>query len=136
MAENQNPNTNAENQPRTNAYDQVEYNPNDAEFAMENPNFSNPLATNNLQPEDEEKSDKNDHETKDARGGNHNPEGASGYTSGRVDDRGRKSVSKKMEHKDDRGRKNPPNDPPVGFTNDDNEQSGVESDKDRNGQLG
>ena len=30
-------------------------------------------------------------EEKDARGGNHNPKGANQYTSGRVDDRGRKS---------------------------------------------
>ena len=29
-------------------------------------------------------------EQKDARGGNHNPKGANQYTSGRVDDRGRK----------------------------------------------
>ena len=30
-------------------------------------------------------------EEKDARGGNHNPKGANQFTSGRVDDRGRKS---------------------------------------------
>lgn len=36
-----------------------------------------------------QKSD-NDMSTKDARGGNHNPEGANQYTSGRHDDRGRK----------------------------------------------
>jgi hypothetical protein len=34
-------------------------------------------------------------EQKDARGGNHNPEGANQYTSGRVDDRGRKEA---LEH--------------------------------------
>jgi len=39
----------------------------------------------------ENKARENDRETKDARGGNHNPEGANQYTTGRVDDRGRKA---------------------------------------------
>lgn len=97
MPENQNPNTNPNNDPSVKPYQQVEFNPNDTEFAQENPNFNNPLATNNLQAEQKSKED--DHETKDARGGNHNPNGASGYTSGRVDDRGRKSDKDEMEKK-------------------------------------
>lgn len=106
MAENQNPNTNPDK--RTQAYDQPEFNPNDTEFAQENANFNNPLATNNLQAQNSEDAEFAQEfglsgapeERKDARGGNNNPEGASGYTSGRVDDRGRKkSVSKKMQTK-------------------------------------
>jgi hypothetical protein len=54
---------------------------------------------------------------KDARGGNHNPEGANQYTTGRHDDRGRKEDGNRKETKarganqytegrnDDRGRK-------------------------------
>ena len=38
-------------------------------------------------------------EQKDARGGNHNPKGANQYTSGRVDDRGRKGKEGGMETK-------------------------------------
>lgn len=38
-------------------------------------------------------------EKKDARGGNHNPEGANQYTSGRHDDRGRKEDDNQRENK-------------------------------------
>lgn len=41
----------------------------------------------------------NPSEQKDARGGNHNPEGANQYTSGRVDDRGRKADQQQRENK-------------------------------------
>src|SRR4051812_36743794 len=102
MPENQNPNTNPNNNEEVRPYDQVEFNPNDTEFAQENPNFNNPLATNNIQAENEEKS-ANEHEVKakDPRGGNNNPQGASGFTAGRVDDRGRKEDKNKMEQKAD-----------------------------------
>lgn len=137
MAENQNPNTNPDQtRERTQAYDQPEFNPNDTEFAQENANFNNPLATNNIQAqnsEDTEFAQENGlsgapEEHKDARGGNHNPEGASGYTSGRVDDRGRKSAKGKMERKEadprqaDEGRTasgQPNNGEGVGYTDDD-----------------
>ena len=38
-------------------------------------------------------------EQKDARGGNHNPEGANQYTTGRHDDRGRKEDDNQRENK-------------------------------------
>lgn len=47
----------------------------------------------------EEQKKAQDFENKDARGGNHNPEGANQYTSGRVDDRGRKEDDNQRENK-------------------------------------
>jgi hypothetical protein len=41
-------------------------------------------------PKPMEQKAKVQHETKDKRGGNHNPTGANQYTTGRNDDRGRK----------------------------------------------
>jgi hypothetical protein len=101
MTNEKNPNQDPSVQP----YKPVEFNPNDTEFAQENPAVANPLAQQ-LQAQNEEDSEFASEmetgapmETKDARGGNHNPEGASGYTSGRVDDRGRKSKQDKYETK-------------------------------------
>ena len=51
--------------------------------------FSTETNPNPNQPQMEQKA-KVSHETKDKRGGNHNPTGANQYTSGRNDDRGRK----------------------------------------------
>lgn len=91
-------------------YQPVEFNPNDTEFGMENPAVNNQLEAlqqrddqNNktLQEQTTEERQQSEggqksavpYQTKeDGRGGNNNPSGASGYTSGRVDDRGRKSL--------------------------------------------
>jgi hypothetical protein len=73
------------------------------------------IRENDFNENEEKKAD--DFEQKDARGGNHNPNGANQYTSGRHDDRGRKEASNPEESKkrganqytsgrnDDRGRK-------------------------------
>jgi hypothetical protein len=74
---------NNQNQDRTQAYDQPEFNPNDTEFAQENANFANPLATNNIEAQNSEDAEfAQEHGlsgapegTKDARGGNNNPRG-------------------------------------------------------------
>jgi hypothetical protein len=110
-----------QNQDRTQAYDQPEFNPNDTEFAQENANFANPLATNNIEAQNSEDAEfAQEHGlsgapegTKDARGGNNNPEGASGYTSGRVDDRGRKEADPRQA---DENRTHPNSN--VGYTDD------------------
>lgn len=87
--------------------------PQDTEFAEEQNFSANPTQTVNNQPEQKSQDAM---ETKE-RGGNHNPQGANQYTSGRVDDRGRKEDGNDREEKkrganqytsgrnDDRGRK-------------------------------
>ena len=57
--------------------------PNDTEFATE--------IGGDVPNKPMEQKAKVSHETKDKRGGNHNPTGANQYTTGRNDDRGRKS---------------------------------------------
>jgi hypothetical protein len=65
--------------------------PQDTEFAEEQTPVD-PYTTG-------EKKQAQDFENKDARGGNHNPEGANQYTSGRHDDRGRKEDDNQRENK-------------------------------------
>jgi hypothetical protein len=78
-----------ENNPAMKPYNQefaeeTHLNPEQVQQAQQNP-------ANNFTGEAEQKSAGAPEETKDSRGGNHNPKGANQYTSGRVDDRGRKS---------------------------------------------
>ena len=110
------PNPNAGNYGTEFAEEQNAPNAFETEFANE----QNPL--NNATNQAEHKSAQKEMEKKDARGGNHNPEGASGFTSGRVDDKGKKSKKDDMEKKSadpkakDEARTHPNSG--VGFTDD------------------
>jgi len=55
------------------------------------PHVNEPMENQEQEAQKQEEKQATDHETKDKRGGNHNPNGANQYTQGRNDDRGRKS---------------------------------------------
>lgn len=70
--------------------DQQPINPNQEPQREENEEFVRTPTSDATDPRPAGQKAKVTHETKDKRGGNHNPNGANQYTTGRNDDRGRK----------------------------------------------